>query len=71
MGIEYAAADRMEPLSPLDRSRLLRAASGELIRAAREHVVSAQQKLDRARNTVQALWLLRYLIRRRRQRGGG
>jgi hypothetical protein len=57
----------MEPLSPRDRSRLLREASNELRNAARKHVQSAQKKLDRARNTLQVVWLLREL-RRRRQR---
>jgi hypothetical protein len=60
----------MEPLSPRDRSRLLRDASNHLRHVAREHVQSAQKKLDRARNTLQVVWLLRELRRRRRQRGG-
>jgi hypothetical protein len=60
----------MEPLSPLDRARLLRDASSHLVRTAREHVASARQKLDRARNMIQVVWLLRELQRRRRQRGG-
>jgi hypothetical protein len=60
----------MEPLSPRDRARLLRDTSSHLVRAAREQVASARQKLDRARNMVQVVWLLRELQRRRRPRGG-
>jgi hypothetical protein len=61
----------MEPLSPRDRSRLLREASNHLRHVARQHVQSAQEKLDRARNTLQGVWLVRELMRRRRQRGDG
>jgi hypothetical protein len=69
-GTPDALPRHMEPLSPLDRARLLRDASSHLVRTAREHVASARQKLDRARNMIQVVWLLRELQRRRRQRGG-
>jgi hypothetical protein len=61
----------MDPLSPRERSSALREVSAHLARAAQENVKAAQQQLDRARNLVQVIWLLREVRRRRRERGGG
>jgi hypothetical protein len=60
----------MDPLSPAERSRLLRQAARQLAIVARKHVHAAQQRLDRARNVIQVVWLMREVRRRRRERGG-
>jgi hypothetical protein len=59
----------MDQLSPRERSRNLRELSAQLVRAAQENFKTAQQRLDRARNLVQVMWLLREVRRRRRERG--
>jgi hypothetical protein len=69
-GTSDALSRRMEPQSPLARSRLIREVSRDLVGMAKAHIASSQHRLDRARNLIQVVWLLRAVQRRRRQRGG-
>jgi hypothetical protein len=68
-GTGPACGYHMDQLSPRERSRNLRELSAQLVRAAQENFKTAQQRLDRARNLVQVMWLLREVWRRRRERG--
>jgi hypothetical protein len=70
-GTGPACGWHMDPLSPCERSRALREVSAQLARAAQENVKATQQRLDRARNLLQVIWLLREVRRRGRDRGGG
>jgi hypothetical protein len=50
------------------QSRRLTDASRELVNNAKAHIEMAHERLDRARNVVQATWLWRTLQQRRRGR---
>jgi hypothetical protein len=50
------------------QSRRLSALSRQLVSAAKAHIETAEQRLDRARNTVQVSVLWRALAERRRRR---
>jgi hypothetical protein len=69
-GTGSACGYHMDQQSPRERSRDLREVSAQLARAVQENVKAAQQRLDRARNLIQVVWLMREVRRQRRERGG-